>query len=109
MKSLSYKYWISSNYCWYVYDLKGNTKIVKMFFVEGVPFTFDDVESGEEYDPKIIDEARKNRKYSVHELYNYSFYLVDEQAHPCLFDLDLQNPEDMPKDIDYICGEDLSP
>jgi len=106
---MSYKYKISSNYCWYAYDLNGNTKLVRMYFIEGIPFTFDELEDGQTVDQDISDEARKNRKYSVEELYNYSFYLVDEQVHPCLFDLDLQNPEDMPKDIDYICGEDLSP
>ena len=106
---MSYKYKISSNYCWYAYDQNGNTKLVRMYFIEGIPFTFDEMEDGQTVDQDMSDEARKNRKYSVHELYNYSFYLVDEQAHPCLFDLDLQNPEDMPKDIDYICGEDLSP
>ena len=57
---------------------------------------------------QIIKEAKKhNRSYTPEQLYRYSFYLVDEEMHPMLFPVPLENPEDMPDDSDYICEEDF--
>jgi len=35
--------------------------------------------------------------------------LVDEEMHPMLFPVSLENPQDMPDDSDYICEEDYLP
>jgi hypothetical protein len=35
-------------------------------------------------------------------------YFIDEEVHPCLFPVDLENPEDMPDDeVYYYDEEDL--
>lgn len=102
---MSFKYKITQKYCWY-----DNCKIiVKMYFINNVPFTFDELPDGHLYDQDIVKEADKNKSYEVEDLYKYSFYLIDEEVHPMLFPVDLENPEDMPDDeIDYFCGEDLT-
>lgn len=90
------KYKISQKYCWY----DDYSMIVKMYFINEIPFTFDELEEPYPNDENILREADKNPYYTPEDLYRYSFYLIDEECHPCLFDLDLQNPECMPKDIE---------
>jgi len=97
---MSYEYRITKNYCWY--DCESHSMIVKMYFINGMPFSFDSLEEGQDYSQEIIKEAKKhNRSYTPEELYRYSFYLIDEEMHPCLFEVPLENPEDMPDDINY--------
>ena len=66
------KYKITTNFCWF----RGGSMIVKMYFINGMPFTFDDAD-----------------------MYQYYSYLVEEELHPCLFMVDLENPEELPDDI----------
>jgi len=47
-------YAVTTKKCWYN-DYK---MIVKMFFLNDVPFTFDELEDGQLYDKSIIDEAQ---------------------------------------------------
>tara|TARA_B100000073_G_scaffold16594_1_gene13436 strand:- start:14718 stop:15035 length:318 start_codon:yes stop_codon:yes gene_type:complete len=104
---MNYKYKITGNYCWY--DRESYSKIVKMYFINGMPFTFDELEDGQLYDQDIIKEASEfNISYNEEILYKCSFYLMDEQMHPMLFPVALENPEDMPDDMDYIFEEDLT-
>jgi hypothetical protein len=42
--------------------------------------------------------ADKERRYEPEDLYKTSFYLIDEQCHPMLFELELENPECLPQD-----------
>ena len=73
---MSYEYRITSNYCWY--DYEDHSSIVKMYFINGMPFTFDELEDGQLYDQDIIKEAKKHGiSYTPEQLYRYSFYLVD--------------------------------
>lgn len=88
------KYKISHRFCWYNHG----TMIVKMYFVNEVPFTFDEMPEGHLYDQDLIREADKNMDYYPEDLYLSSFYLIDEEAHPMLFEMDLENPEDLPVD-----------
>lgn len=88
------KYKITSTYCWYDHC----RTIVKMYFIQDVPFTFDEIPEIAAIDPEIIKIADKQRDYYPEDLYASSFYLIDEEAHPMLFDVDLENPEDMPID-----------
>jgi hypothetical protein len=85
------KYKISSKYCFY------NNEIVEMYFINNVPFTFEDLSPEQQEDPYIQVEASNNQEYSPEDLYKTSFYLIDEECHPCLFPVDLENPEDMPE------------
>jgi len=98
------KYKITTAYHWYNHA----SMIVKMYFINGVPFTFDELPEIATSDPEVIKLADKERDYDPEDLYLSSFYLIDEQAHPLLFDLnsELENPEDLPEDEEF--GEDLS-
>jgi hypothetical protein len=86
------KYKISSQYCYY------NDEIVEMYFINNVPFTFEELPTIMQEDPYVQVEASSNQEYTPEDLYKTSFYLIDEECHPCLFPVDLENPEDMPKD-----------
>ena len=83
--------------------------IVKMYFINQVAFTFDEMPDGHLYDQDLCRAADKNRTFEPEDLYRSSFYLIDEEAHPCLFPVELENPEDMPDEIEFECdGEDLT-
>jgi hypothetical protein len=72
-----------------------------MYFIQDIPFTFDELPEGSIYDKELIEITNKYYHYEPEDLFKNSFYLIDEEAHPCLFDLELENPEDMPPDIEY--------
>lgn len=84
---MSYK--ITQEYCWY----DNGSMIVKMYLINGVAFTFDELPIIIQQDPEIIKLADETRSYTPEEMFYYSFYLIDEQCHPCLFELDLENSE----------------
>ena len=97
-------YRISTAYCWY----NDGSMIVKMYFVNEIPFTFDEMPDGHLNDMDLLREADKNRTFDPEDLFKNSFYLIDEEAHPLLFEMDLENPEDLPEDIMEFDEEDLS-
>ena len=84
---------ITSSYCWY-----DDEEIVLMYFINEVPFTFDELPREEEYSPEIIKAASESRSFTSEDLFKTSFYLIDEEAHPLLFEMDLENPQDLPQD-----------
>ncbi len=96
-------YRIDSAYCWY----NNGSMIVKMYFINHVPFTFDELPDGHLYDQDLCRSADKNRTYDPEDLYRSSFYLIDEEVHPFLFPVELENPEDLPEDdeIDFDGGD----
>ena len=69
-----------------------------MYFINGIPYTFDDVEESVYYDHEIIEWADGNTKYDIDDMYKASQYLIAEQCHPLLFELELDNPELLPVD-----------
>jgi hypothetical protein len=69
-----------------------------MYFINGIPFTFDDIPLIMQQDPYIQIEAENNYEYTSEDMYRWSNYLIDEQCHPLLFELQIENPEEMPKD-----------
>lgn len=89
-------YRIDTAYCWYT--IEGQDTIVKMYFINGVPFTFDELPLIAVNDPEIVSIADKNVSFQPEDLYRTSFYLIDEQVHPFLFPVDLENPEELPDD-----------
>lgn len=97
-------YRISTAYCWY----NDGSMIVKMYFINEIPFTFDEMPDGHLNDLDLLREADKNRTFDPEDLFKNSFYLIDEEAHPLLFEMDLANPEDLPEDIMEFDEEDLS-
>ena len=88
------KYKITQAYCWY----NQCSMIVKMYFIQDIPFTFDELPEIAILDPELISIANKYYHYEPEDLFKNSFYLIDEEAHPCLFDVELENPQDMPCD-----------
>ena len=98
-------YRIDTAYCWY----DNCSMIVKMYFINQVPFTFDELPDGHLYDQDLCRAADKNRTYDPEDLYLNSFYLIDEEAHPCFFNVELENPQDLPEDLQYeLDGEDFT-
>jgi hypothetical protein len=87
------KYEIDARYVWY----NGGKQIVLMYFIQGVPFSFDEIDDWLT-EPKLIELADKEKRYSVEEVYEASNYLIQEQCHPLLFDVELTNPEILPTD-----------
>ena len=87
-------YKISISYNWYCVD--DEEYIVKMYSINGLPFTFDDISDDEKIDEQILLDASSNRRYNEVDLFKYSSYLIEEEAHPMLFPVDVENPEDMP-------------
>lgn len=90
------KHTISHRYCWY--DFEGEREIVKVYFINDYPFTFDDLPSIAQEDPDLIDQANKNIRYDPIKLYKSSGYLIMEECHPCFFEMDLENPDCLPCD-----------
>lgn len=87
-------YKIEKKYCWY----DKQSKIVLMYFINGIPFTFDELPDCVMKDEEIIKNANKESKWEIDDLYRMSYYLISEEAHPMLFDLHLVNPEELPID-----------
>jgi hypothetical protein len=69
-----------------------------MFFINGIPFTFDEITQMQKDDPYVQVEASNNITYTVDDMYRWSNYLIMEEAHPILFEMELANPEEMPRD-----------
>lgn len=73
-------------------------EVVRMYFIQGMPYTFDELPQLVQDHPGIQTEALQNRDYDDEDMYKWSSYLIEEQAHPLMFDLELENPELLPKD-----------
>jgi hypothetical protein len=85
------KYKITHSYNWY--EAEGDRFIIKTYYINGIAFTFDELPSIAQEDPEIIEKANKGLTYDPEYFFLKSFYLIDEQCHPCLFEMDLENPE----------------
>ena len=100
---MSYKYKISKKFCWF----RDGSMIVAMYFINEKPFTFDELPDGHLEDDDLLREADKNASFDDEDMYNNFFYLIEEELHPCFFAIDLENPEELPDDLNYaIYGED---
>ena len=91
---LPMKYQLNTKYSWY----RDKKQIVLMYFIQNVPFTWDDLPEYAAHDPEIIELANQGKSYTDEDLYNSSMYLMAEQCHPLMFDLELENPELLPVD-----------
>lgn len=84
-------YKIHLDYCWYT-ETK-SPRIVLMYFICGIPFTLNEIDLELQNDEKIIKIANNNTKWSLEDMYDKSLYLIVEECHPLLFNLELENPE----------------
>ena len=98
-------YTIQTKNCWY----NKRSVIVHMFFLNHVPFTFDDLPDGYLYDRLIVEEAESNISYEIDDIYRGSNYLIQEQCHPCFDVIEITNPEKLPEEMQsfYNGEEDL--
>ena len=71
---------------------------VKMYFISGIPFTFDSLEDHEKQDKWILSECAVNPEFTMEYIYQASDYLIAEEVHPLLFDVQVLNPELLPDD-----------
>ena len=85
------KYKITYSYNWYNTDTE--RFIIKTYYINNIPFTFDEILKIMQDDPEIIAKAEQQLTMTPEIFYQKSFYLIDEEAHPILFELDLENPE----------------
>lgn len=97
-------YKITHSFNWYETDTE--KFIIKTYSINHIPFTFDDLEDIVQNDPEVIKKANEQLTLTPEIFYLKSFYLIDEEAHPCLFPIDLENPEDMPPDLEYLFDEE---
>lgn len=74
------------------------SQLVIMYFIEGIPFTFDDVPDAFYYDKEITELADCMGCYELDDIYKSSNYLISEECHPMLFEMNLKNPELLPTD-----------
>ena len=91
---LSMKYRIDAAYCWY----NRGSEIVLMYFINSIPFTFDELPHTGLHTTEIVEEANNNLAFEPEDLYQSSYYLIMEECHPLMFELELENPECMPSD-----------
>ena len=70
---------------------------VLMYYVENIPFAFDVLEREQKQDKWILSEAAINPEYTLEDIFKFSDYLIAEECHPVLFELDLVNPELIPE------------
>ena len=70
---------------------------VLMYFIENVAFQFDSLDRIEKEDIWVLSEAASNEEYTLTDVIISSEYLMQEECHPVLFELDLINPELIPE------------
>jgi len=70
---------------------------VLMYFIEHMPFQFDSLDRIEKEDIWVLSEAASNEEYTLTDVIISSEYLMQEECHPVLFELDLINPELIPE------------
>ena len=90
------KYLIHTCYCWY--DSEDGEKLVLMYFIQNVPFTFDELPEIAKEDLEIVTLADENRRWKIEDLYKAYSYLMEEECNPLVFELELENPELVPID-----------
>ena len=88
------EYRIDAKYVWY----NKGTQIVLMYFINQVPFTFDELPDDSITDLELIKLADEERRFDAEDLYLSSQYLILEECHPLMFEVELENPEMFPID-----------
>lgn len=86
------KYQLSTKYAWY----NERTMLVLLYCIQGVPFTFDELPAIAYDNPEVLELAKKEKSWEVEEMYRASMYLMAEECHPMMYELELENPELMP-------------
>ena len=88
------KYRIDAAYVWY----NRGRQIVLMYFINSIPFTFDELPDESLFDLELIKLADNERRFEPDDVWNSSNYLIMEECHPLIFEVELENPEMLPVD-----------
>ena len=69
-----------------------------MWFINGLPFTFEEIDNP---DIDLIEACQEGHEYTLEELYHVSQYLIMEECHPLVFEINdlLEGVQD--EDIPY--------
>jgi hypothetical protein len=86
------KYTLSQAYSFYMGE------VVRMYFIQGHPYTFDELPQIVQDHPSVQAEALTGRDWDDEDLYRISSYLMAEECHPLMFDIEVDNPTLLPKD-----------
>ena len=89
-------YRIDTEYAWY--DTQEGSKIIFVYMIQNVPFTFDELPEIARANPSVIQLANSGPRWDAEKMYQSSMYLMAEECHPMCFDLELENPELLPVD-----------
>tara|TARA_B100000073_G_scaffold204466_1_gene169578 strand:- start:47 stop:259 length:213 start_codon:yes stop_codon:yes gene_type:complete len=70
-----------------------------MYFIQGIPFTFEELPAPMKEMEEVKLDADTAREYTMDDLYQASDYLILEGCHPILFDLSdwIENYEEVPE------------
>ena len=90
------KYRIETEYAWY--DTPEGSKVILVYFIQNVPFTFDELPEIARNLPEVTQSADGNKRWSTEEMYKASMYLMAEECHPMMYELEIENPELLPVD-----------
>lgn len=97
------KYRIDKQFCWF----RKKSIIVHMYFINGKPFTFDELPDGHLDDLELREKADQNICFEDEDVYQNYFYLVEEQIHPAFFKVELENPEELPDELNAKIDEEI--
>lgn len=88
---------ITSGYCYL--NLDDQQTIVQIWKIQGIPFTFDELPEEVQQLPDVILDAQTSTSYTMEDLYHLSNYLIEEEAHPILFNMaeEVDNYEEVPE------------
>ena len=89
------KYRIDTKYAWY--DHEGD-HLVLMYLIQNIPFTFDELPELARQNPSVIQLANSYPRETAEDMYRASIYLMMEECHPMMYELELENPELLPVD-----------
>ena len=80
------------------YHILKNVGCVQMWFINGLPFTFEEIDNP---DIDLIEACQEVHEYTLEELYHISQYLIMEECHPLVFEINdlLEGVQD--EDIQY--------
>ena len=71
---------------------------VRMYFIQDMPYTFDELPQIIQDHPSVQSEALLGKDWDDEELYRTSSYLMAEECHPLVFNIQLDNPQLLPQD-----------
>ena len=72
--------------------------VVRMYFIQGIPYTFDELPTLVQDHPGVQTEALEGQDWDMEMLYKASAYLAEEECHPLMFELEVDNPKLLPQD-----------